>query len=158
MDDLKICAAAFFRNKGKEVVSEKEFLMGVSMDFRWMNHDSAKRLLGLLKSEGVVKVEGGYVNPCFKISSVDVPPAYKPPEGILKKKPKGSDKPDVFPSMIAAAEAVMQKREFVAACNTLQRKLGVDVLAAALFVLRDAGVDIAPFVDVVHGELRVTPS
>lgn len=146
-----MCAAAFFRSRGKDVVSRKEFQMTVSMDYRWMTHGEAKELLAAMKSAGILKEENGYLKPCFKVSEVDVPAAYRPPKNILKRKTQTSD--DVFPQMVAAAEKVMGRREFVASCNAMQRELGINIVAAGLFILRDAGMDISPFEEKAYSQI-----
>ena len=47
-DEYVVCTAAFFRNKGKNVITENEFLMVISMDLHWMPYGKAKVLLGEL--------------------------------------------------------------------------------------------------------------
>ena len=62
-DEYTICAAAFFRNKGKSVITEPEFLMVISMDLHWMPYGKAKALLDQLISKNVLVKTGNISNP-----------------------------------------------------------------------------------------------
>ena len=163
-DEYTVCAAAFFRNKGKNVITEKEFTMVVSMDLHWMPYVKAKQLLAALISKGILIRNGEFVKPSFEISDVDVPVAYRPSAELIdslveiKTEPAASRPApaggDLLPSMIEeAVKKGIQKREFVAESNAVSKKLDIDMLAAALVVLRDKGVDISPYIDRVYGEI-----
>ena len=160
-DEYTICTAAFFRNKGKNVITETEFLMVISMDLHWMPYGKAKQLLALLISKGALVKNGEYLKPSFEISDIEVPVAYRPSESLImslsqktEEKPQPKPAPagdDLLPSMISAAlECGMQKRDFVSEANALSKKLDIDMLAAALIVLKDRGADIDPFADRVY--------
>ncbi len=169
--DLELCAAAFFRGIGKDVATTDEFVNGVSLVQKWMPPSSAKKLLSLMASAGVVTVRDGYVRPRADLPGMDVPLAYRPPKDILtaqadvpapEKKDVEKKSEDVFPQLMSAAvEAGMQRRTFIQECNRIQQRLDIDVCAAALFVMRDAGIDIGPLVEKVYSriaESRFTPA
>jgi hypothetical protein len=90
MDELRYTAAAFFRNKGKSVVTENEFIMGISMDLRWVPPSDAKDVLSLLVHEGHLKKEGEYIKATFNVYATDVPLGFKPSDDLITKakKPK----------------------------------------------------------------------
>ena len=54
----------------------------------------------------------------------------------------------------AAVNAGVEKREFIAESNSVSKKLDIDMLAAALIVLRDKRVDITPFTDRVYDAVK----
>ncbi len=161
-NELTVCAAAFLRNKGKTVVTENEFLMGMSMDYHWMPYGDAKKLLNALIGAGIVKKNGEYIKATFEPSDVDVPVAYRPSESLIssirsprpatvpkKDVEKGSE--NLLPVLISEAiDANMDKRDFMSSANALQKGLNIDILAAGLIVLRDAGVDITHLTDRVY--------
>ena len=149
--ELGICAAAFFRSKGKNVVTENEFLMGVSMNSRWMPYGDAERLLSVLISEKIVSKDGEYVRPCFDPASVDVPVGYRPPQDLLRKKQE-----DVFQTLVSmAASADIDKKDFLSSCRNVQRALDVDVEVAAVIVLRDKGLDVSKIAGSVSETVKV---
>jgi len=163
-DEYTVCAAAFFRNKGKNVITEKEFTMVVSMDLHWMPYVKAKQLLAALISKGILIRNGEFVKPSFEISDIDVPVAYRPSEELINslvetKTEAPAPRPapaggDLLPSLIEeAVKKGVQKRDFVAESNAVSKRLDIDMLAAALVVLRDKGVDISPYIDRVYGEI-----
>lgn len=155
-DELTVCAAAFLRNKGKSVITENEFLMGISMDLRWMPHSDAKKVLAALLAQGIFEKNGEYLKPAFDTSKVDVPVAYRPPPGFAKQLKSNvpaddSIAEDLFPLLMSeAVNAGMEKRDFISESNLIQKKLNVDIAAAGLIVLRDHGVDIGPISDRVY--------
>ena len=151
-DEPMLCAAAFFRNKGKSVVTEKEFLMGISMDFRWMPYSDAKELLNLMLAAKVVKKDGDLIRPAFDVASADVPVAYRPPADMIRTAvPSVETEPMSFPQIIAFAEKHgMKKKDFISASNALQKKLGISPEAAGLIVLRDGGIDISEIAERVY--------
>lgn len=163
-NELTVCAAAFLRNKGKTVVTENEFLMGMSMDYHWMPYGDAKKLLSALIAAGIVKKNGEYVKATFELSDVDVPVAYRPSESLInsirspkpvavpkKDDAKGPAPENLLPILISEAiDANMDKRDFMSSANALQKGLNIDILAAGLIVLRDAGVDIGHLTDRVY--------
>ncbi|MBO7351442.1 MAG: DUF2240 family protein [Candidatus Methanomethylophilaceae archaeon] len=161
-DEYTVCASAFFRNKGKNVISETEFLMAISLDFHWMPYGKAKELLAILLSKKILVKNGDLLKPTFEISEIEVPVAYRPSESLIaslsktqtEKKEVKTAGNDLLPAMIAeAAGKGMEKRIFISEANSLSKKLGVDMLAAALIILRDEGVDITSYADRVYEEL-----
>ena len=152
-DEYTVCAAAFFRNKGKSVVTESEFLMGISMDLHWMPYDRAKVLLSELISRNVLVRNGEYLKPSFRIHDVEVPVAYRPGERFVSglrapaARPAQKDMPapeDLMPVLISeAVNAGLEKRDFISESNAISKRLGIDILAAGLIVLRDSGADIS---------------
>ncbi|MDD4244568.1 MAG: DUF2240 family protein [Candidatus Methanomethylophilaceae archaeon] len=151
-DEPMLCAAAFFRNKGKGVVTEKEFLMGISMDFRWMPYSDAKELLSALLAANVVKRDGDLIRPAFDVADADVPVAYRPPADLIRTAALSRETDSMnFPQIIAFAEKHgMKKKDFISASNALQKKLGISPEAAGLIVLRDNGTDISEIAERVY--------
>lgn len=145
-DELTVCATAFFRNKGRDVVTEKEFIMGISLDLRWMPVKESQALMDAMVSAGVLELKDGYLRPRFDGSALDVPVAYKPSKELIaslsskKEKPQGG----LFPEMISMAEKCgMRRAGYIAACNSLQKKLDIDIEVAGIVILRDMGADVS---------------
>lgn len=162
-DDLTTCAAAFFRSKGKNVVTETEFAMNVSMDLHWMPYSDAKILLNRLVCEKILEKNGDYVKPAFNVSEISVPVAYRPPKGLVsvpeppaeKTAPDVKTQDNVFPSLVEEAlELGMEKRDFTSESNGLQKKLNIDIAAAGLIVLRDHGLDVSEIADRVYDSVK----
>ena len=157
-DGLTVCAAAFFRSIGKDVTTPEEFVMIASLELKWMSPSDAKILLAALLSEGILEKRGEYIRAAGDLSGIDLPLAYRPPKDILvtarsapAPAPKEEAAPDLFHILIGtAAENGIQTKDFVPACTRIQKRLGIDVSAAALLVLRDCGADISPLVETVY--------
>jgi hypothetical protein len=163
-DELEVCLAALFLNKGKDVLTVKEFAMYVSLDLRWMQVKDADTLMNVLLEKGLMSKTGEYVRPQIDISAVDVPVAYRPSEGFVKtlkdrapKQPeakKSGESPDVLSKLIQLAlDTGMGKGAFVSECNKISKRADVDMEVAALLILREKGVDIMPFVDDVRSSV-----
>ena len=153
MDDLRMAAAAFFRNRGKNVVTDNEFIMTVSMDLRWMMPGEAENLLMLLSDHGHVKKDGEYVRPMFDVHATDVPLGFKPNADILKKaRPKRAPDGDLLAELMGIAESSgMKKKDFIVSVNAIQKRINVDIEVAALIMLRERGTDISGYADAVYG-------
>ena len=156
-DELTVCAAAFLRNKGKSTVTDSEFLMGISMDLHWIPYNDAKKLLDALVSDGIFVRNGEYLRPSFDISEIEVPVAYRPSEDFVKslgtaKKPAKKEEPQDLLQVLVARSG-MKMKDFMSACNPIQKRLNVDILAAALIMLRDRGIDISGLPERVYGEV-----
>lgn len=165
-DDLFLCAAALVRNKGKSVFSETDILMGMSMDLRWMTYSDAKAVLNAMISQKVMERNGDVIRITFDASSYDVPVAYRPTEQLIAsaktskksepvQKPEPAEKPkDVMPVLMKmASEVGMERKDFMAKCNNINRSVGIYIEAAALIVLRDAGADIEEIADAVYDSI-----
>ncbi len=164
-EELKICTAAFFRSRGKDVITVMELVMTISLDLRWMDTATASRFVKLIISEGLVNATSDEL---LKISDdlieMDVPIAYKPSKelldqiktsepgkGIKKKMDSEKTEESVFSELMDIAKASgIPKGKFIAECNKIVKKLNVDTEVAALIILRDAGADMVPFYDRVY--------
>jgi hypothetical protein len=163
-DDLETCAAAFFRIKGKDVVTEKEFTMSVALEYKWVSVAEADRLLKVLISQGILTRSNGYIKPAKDLSAVRVPVAYRPSEELRKSLAGTSEvKPakaapeapaDIFMELIDMAVANgLPKGKFVAESNIVKKRLGVETCVAALILLRDNGIDIEGVKDRVYAQV-----
>ena len=163
MDDLRMTAAAFFRNRGKNVVTVTEFLMTVSMDLRWMTPTEAESLLSLLSDHGHVKKEGDYVRPTFDVHAADVPLGFRPTGDILKRtRPKRAPDGDLLSELMAIAESSgIKRKDLIVSVNALQKRINVDIEVAALLMLREKGVDISGYAEKAYSlisERKITSS
>lgn len=157
-NELETCLAALFLNKGKDVLTVKEFAMYVSLDLRWMQVKDANHLMEVFLKEGMLSRSGEYLKPAIDISSIDVPVAYRPSESLLTILKENVPAPEpvanndnVFSQLInMAVEQGMEKGTFISECNKISKRTNIDIEVAALMVLRDKGVDIAPYLDGVR--------
>jgi hypothetical protein len=160
-DELVRCAAAFLRNKGKNVVTEKEFLMGVSMDLRWMPYRDAQTLLSAMVKHGVLEKDGEYLRPLFDESAMDLPVAYRPPSELSAAAAKAArgtsaEPEDLFQKLMGTAEETgIPKKTFLASSNGIQKKMNVDITVAGIIVLRDHGADVSGYVGEAYKRLSV---
>ena len=154
MDDLRSTAAAFFRNKGKNVITESEFVMGISMDLRWMPPTDARDLLSALLDGGHITKENEYLRPAFDISAADVPIGFRPSADILKGKKKPQPQGGLLGELMAKAESLgMKRKDFIVSVNSIQKRINVDIEIAALIMLRDGGVDISDYCGRAYEEI-----
>lgn len=168
-DELTVCAAAYFRSIGKDVTTPEEFVMGTSLELKWMSPSDSKLLLSAMVRAGVVTQKDGYVRPASDLGAIDLPLAYRPPKELVEtlhgsksqtteKAPaqkKQADTADVFPMLMErAVEAGMQRRDFIQSCNRIQKRLDIEIGVAALIVLRDAGADVSPYLDAVYDSVK----
>ena len=161
-DELEVCLAALFLNKGKDVLTAKEFTMYVSLDLRWMQTKDADSLLRTLIGKGLMSRTGDYLRPLFDTSAIDVPVAYRPSDALIKSlkaapepvAKKSNASPDVLQQLIAKAiDSGMGKDTFISECNKLSKKMDIDMKVAGLMILRERGVDIAPFTEGVRSSV-----
>ncbi len=163
-DELETCLAALYLNKGKDVLTVKEFAMYISLDLRWMQVKDAELLMRTLIKRGLMTRSGDYLKPAVDISAIDVPVAYRPSEelinGLRKVEPEPAEIPaatdtvDVLNDLIQKAiETGMEKGAFISECNKVRKRTNVDMEVAALMILRDKGVDVDPYLEPVRSAI-----
>lgn len=164
-DEATVCAAAFFRSVGKDVTTSDEFVMTASLELKWMSPSDAKLLLRFLLESGILNKKGDFIRTSTDLSGLDVPLAYRPSQAFLDTvrsgkvpakapEPKKEADPDMFHILMdIALKNDMQTKDFVPACSKIQKRLGIDIAAAALIVLRDNGIDISPYAADVYSNV-----
>ena len=164
-DEATICAAAYFRSVGKDVTTPDEFVMISSLELKWMSPSDSKLLLKMLLEAGILTKKGDFVRTATDLSGLDVPLAYRPSAQLMDMihsgkapvkapEPKKETEPDMFHVLMdVAKEKGIQTKDFVPACSRIQKRLDIDIAAAALIVLRDNGVDISPYIGKVYANI-----
>lgn len=142
MGELKRSIAVLFRRKGKDFLTESEFVFSASMELRWFSPKDAQRLLDVGISGGLLQRKNGSIFPTFDCAEIDVPIDYKPTSEIFEHAAKRNQ--DLFSEIverIVKARSV-PKREVVSRVNKKQELLGIDVEPAALLVASDYGLSV----------------
>jgi len=142
MSEIRRSIALLFKRKGKDQLTEKEFVFSASMDLRWFSPKDAQRLLDIGLSGGYLKKSNGGITPTFDYSTVEVPLDYRPTKEMFEKMLKKDL--DLFSEMvekIVRARSV-PKREVVSRVNKKQELLGIDVEPAVLLVASDYGISV----------------
>jgi len=163
-NELEICLAALFLNKGKDVLTEKEFTMYVSLDLRWMQAKDADALMKTLIGKGLMSKSGEFLRPQIDTSSVDVPVAYRPSEGLIKSlKDNASGRPaakndgnspSILPLLVQKAlDSGLEKGAFISECNKVSKRMDVDVEVAAIMILRERGADVTHLMNDVRSSV-----
>ncbi len=153
MEELRYAIALLFRRKGRDELTEREFVLSASMDLRWFPPRDAQRLLQLGLETNLLESHGGNLRPAFPLDSVDVPRDFVPTAKTLEVASPVSE--DVFLRLVDAIVAATksERRAVIAAVNGVQERMDVDVEVAALIAARQAGVDVAPFLGPVKAHL-----
>ncbi len=153
MDELRYAIALLFRRKGRDELTEREFVLSASMDLRWFPPRDAQRLLQIGLETDLLESHGGNIRPAFPIDSVDVPRDFVPTSKTLEVATPASE--DVFLRIVDAmvAHTKSDRRSVIASVNAVQDRLDVDVEVAALVAARQAGLDVAPFLGAVKARL-----
>ena len=144
MSELERSIAVLFRRKGKDLLTEREFVFSASMDLRWFSPKDAQRLLDLGVSGGLIEKKNGSLMPKFDFSTVDVPIDYRPSKDIFQEAKAAQTAKDLFSEIVERIVKVkaVPKREVVSKVNRKQEMLGIDVEPAALLVACDYGIPV----------------
>lgn len=155
MDELRNAIALLFKRKGREDLSEKEFVLSASMDLRWFPPRDAQRLLQLGLETKLLESRAGVIRPTFDLASVDVPRDFAPTSAILEVATPVSE--DVFLRIVdaIATHTKSDRRNAIALVNAAQERFDVEVEVAALLAARKAGVDVTPYLKDVKARLGI---
>ncbi len=150
MEALKRTIALLFRRKGRNRMSEQEFVLSASMDLRWFPPRDAQRLLDLSVLKGLVTLEEGGLEPAFDLEAVEVPLHFVPTTDILQ------DASDLFDRLLdeITRAASRPRKDLAARVNSIQRWLGVYVEVAALLAGEELTVDLTSFYPEVEAMMR----
>ncbi len=153
MDELRYAIALLFRRKGRDELTEREFVLSASMDLRWFPPRDAQRLLQIGLETQLLESHGGNIRPAFDVAALDVPPDFVPTAKTLDVATPVTE--DVFVRIVDAMVAQTQsdKRAVIATINAVQEKMDVDLEVAALVAARQAGLDVTPFLGPVKAHL-----
>jgi hypothetical protein len=146
LGDIETCLALLFKRKGKNILSEKEFVFSASMDFRWFSPKEAQALLEMGIKRGLLERTDGMVKPAFDYKTMEIPVNYRPCRDILKEVEQDVSLFSLILDEMARASG-QKKRDLVAKVNKLQDRLGVDIEVAAIALAKDMGLDVSPYVE-----------
>jgi hypothetical protein len=152
MGELETSLAVLFKRKGKNVLTEAELIMSVSLDFRWFTPREAQTFLDIAIKRGLLTRTEDFLKPSFDYKDIDAPLSFRPSKDVLT-----GDKEEVslFAQLIQliSDKGGIKKRDVVARVNRTQERLGVDVEVAAVLVAKDLGIDVTPFMEPVKKEI-----
>ena len=155
LDELRDAIALLFKRKGRDELSEREFVLSASMDLRWFPPRDAQRLLQLGLETKLLESREGTIRPAFDISEVEVPRDYVPTHAILETPtPVGED---LFVRIVdaIAVKTGSERKAIISLVNAVQEKMDVEIEVAALIAARQAGVEVTPFVGPVKARLGI---
>jgi hypothetical protein len=151
MEELKKSLAFLFQRKGKNVLSEKELTMSVSMDLGWFSPHEAKRLIDVGLELKLLSKGNEGLSPTFDYEALDIPIDFSPPRNILEVESQE-------PLLLAIVRNIqdktsLDKNKVMAEINKKQNTLKVDIEVAAILVAKRYDVDISGFLREVESEI-----
>lgn len=151
MKELIKTLAFLFQRKGKEHLTEKEFIFSVSMDLSWFSPEEAKQLLDVcLELKLLTKEEGGF-KPTFEYKARSIPLDFAPTKNILTLESQE-------PLLLSIVRSIESKTEFprskiMAEVNKKKDALEVEIEVAAILIAQKYGVDITGFLREAETEI-----
>ncbi|WP_435359090.1 DUF2240 family protein [Haloarchaeobius sp. DFWS5] len=145
---LRIAVAAPFRQRGKRVLPENEFVVALSLDRDWFSPDQAKRMVDVATGEGLLERDGNDLRCTFDPAETEIPEEFVPGDDVLRSR---SAFEQVLDDLVAAGH---EKHEVVGTINQLQQELDVTIAAAALVYARKQDIDVSGVREKAAAELR----
>jgi len=153
MPELTYTVSMPFKRKGKEALKDIEFVMALSMDFKWFTPEQARSVLAEAQRSGLLQRDGELVRPSFDISKIEIPSGFKP-ETIEKK--------TVFEKVIERiiTSTGIEKRKVVSMINKKQEELSkqVAIEVSALLVAIENKVMVDDLIDEEYAVLTTLSS
>ncbi len=143
MEELRRAVALLFKRKGKDRLPEKEFVFSASMDLRWFSPKNAQKLLDNAVASGVLRREGGDVEPAFDVASIDVPMDFAPSDDVLRPPAR----------ILARVPVESEEVELIARVNAIQERMNVTLEVAALLMALERGGEVGDLLDEVESAL-----
>lgn len=145
VEELRRALALLFRRRGRDILTEREFVLGASMDLRWFPPRDAQKLLEVALRSGLLVREGGDLRPTFDLAAEQIPLDFRPSAEILRAAPRPED---LFLIILGRVEAKAKtpRKTLVARANELQKRLGVHLEVAALLVAKEKGVEVSDLI------------
>ena len=135
MGELERTVAIVYKRKGKNLVSEKEFLNTLLFNMRWsdpgkapkIEAKDAQRILDAAKSSGLLLTKEGMLQPAFDYRSIDIPLNYQPSSEVLKEigaapKNEGEKDPQPQPAQETPAAPVADVPLFTVLIEDISQK------------------------------------
>ena len=157
MNELKQTVAMIFSRKGRPSMTERDFILTASMDFRWFPPKDAQKLLEVALEAELVTRKDGDVIANFDPKSVEIPLDFSPGPEVLRRRPQETDLFTQILGRIAAGSEVEEKR-LISKINSVQSSMDVTIEVAALIVGRELDVDLSSFHDAVKERLQSSSS
>ncbi|MDR5655865.1 DUF2240 family protein [Halodesulfurarchaeum sp. HSR-GB] len=145
---LRVAVAAPFQRAGREQLSEQAFVVDLAVDRNWVSPDQAKTLIELGRKRGLLQSVDEELQATFDPTSVTVPDGFVPDETLFQDR---SPIEAIIDTLVASG---LDRRETVAAINTLQESLSVTAGTAGVLYARKRGVDVSEIATEVNTELR----
>lgn len=152
MGELETCLAVLFKRKGKNVMTETEFMLTVSFDYRWFTPKEAQALLDVSVKKGLLVRTEEFLKPNFDIKDIEASLSFRPSKAVLSAE---KEEVSIFAQLVQliSDKGGLKKRDAVARINRTQERLGVDVEVAAVLVARDLGIDVTSYLEPVKKEI-----
>ena len=155
MEELRNAIALLFKRKGRDELSEREFVLSASMDLRWFPPRDAQRLLQVGLETKLLESRDGTIRPVFDVSAVEVPRDYVPTTAILSTPTPMEENLFVRIVDAVASRTRMDRKTVIRRVNEVQERMDLEIEVAALIVARQAGVDVAQFLPAVKSKLQM---
>ncbi|HEV8595962.1 MAG TPA: DUF2240 family protein [Thermoplasmata archaeon] len=151
-EEPKTALAALFQMRGRDAISETDFVHETSYKLRWFSPKEAQRLLQLGLDRGLLRADGGNLRPSFDLAAVTVPVNYRPGPGLLAPPPRPVD---LFSRVLTRLQTAtgQDRPPLVARINRMQERLGVDAEVAAAHVACSLGVDVSDLLADLEAEV-----
>src|SRR5207249_10541064 len=92
MEELRNAIALLYKRKGRDSLTEREFVLSASMDLRRFPPRDAQRLLQVGLETKLLESRDGTIRPDLDASTVEAPPAYVPnPPNLAMPTPVDAD-------------------------------------------------------------------
>ncbi len=152
MGELETCLAVLFKRKGKNVMTETEFMLTVSFDYRWFTPKEAQTLLDVSVKKGLLVRTEEFLKPSFDIKDIEASLSFRPSKAVLSAE---KEEVSIFAQLVQliSDKGGLKKRDAVARINRTQERLGVDVEVAAVLVAQDLGLDVTTYLEPVKKEI-----
>lgn len=152
MNELKRTVAMIFSRKGRPSMTERDFILTASMDFRWFPPKDAQKLLDIAIEAELVTHKDGEITASFDLKSVEIPLDFSPGPEVLKRRPQEAD---LFTQILGkiAASCEVDEKHLISKINSVQDSMDVTIEVAALIVGRELDVDLSSFHDAVKERL-----
>ena len=150
MSELLHTVSMPFLRKGKESLKDNEFVLALAIDLNWFTPESAKKVLIQAEKEGLIKRHGDQVNPAFDLSSVKIPPGFRPEHSVFEEK-------TIFDRIIERIiqGTGMEKRKVISLVNKKQEELYklVEIEISAILVALEHGISVDDLIEEEYAAL-----